>query len=162
MAAPTPQVRGAITAVLLQDGFQTLLASSLGLTISISEKSVQIGAIDGGDAIVTTTMLNVLYETKAPQCLQMWEDWVVIAAYDPHAYTLLQSMLNQPQTITAILPDDTSLTAYAYLKRVESAPLVKGTMPEVTMTWVITNFDPVHCVEAGPVLTLGAGSCSPC
>jgi len=162
MAAPTPQVRGAVTGVMLQDGFQTLLACSLGLTLAVSEKSVQIGAIDGGDPIVTTTMLNILYETKAAQCLQMWEDWVVIAAYDPHALTLLQSMINTPQTITVILPDDTSLTAYAYLKRNEFAPLVKGTMPEVTMTWVITNYDPVHCIEAGPVLTLGAGSCSPC
>lgn len=162
MAAPAANARGAVSGVRLDNGFGALIAFASNLTIEIYEKSVQLGAIEGGDPIMTDTHLNTVYITKSPQCLEEWEDVVVIAAYDPAVFSELQALLNDPENITLIYPDGTTLAFWGYLRRIESSPLVKGVQPEITLTIVVTNFDPVNCVEAGPVLLAGTGSCGAC
>ncbi len=162
MAAPTPTARGAVGGTRLDNGFQTLIVFSSNPTIEIYEKSVQPPSIDGGDPIMTDTMLNTVYITKTPQCLEEWGDIVVVAAYDPAARSEIQALINNPQSITVVYPDETTLTVWGYLRSEVPAALVKNTQPETTLTIVVTNYDPVLCVEAGPVLVAGTGSCMPC
>lgn len=162
MAAPTLNARGAVVGTRLDNGWQALLAIGTNLTIEIYEKQITPPAIDGGDPIMTDTMQNSVYVTKAPQCLQEWDDITVVCAYDPAVLSELQTLINFIDSYTIHYPDGTTLTLWAYLRRVESSPLQKGVQPELTLTIIITNWDPINCVEAGPVLVAGSGSCNPC
>lgn len=161
MAAPTIGVRVFPTAIRLDDGYQSLIAFSLDTDLAVYEKTVQPGALEGGDPIVTTTQLNVEYETKAPQRLKGIDDIVAVCGYDPAVASDLNDMINVPQTVTVLWPDGSAQAQFAYLRRAEFSALTKGTQPEVTLTVVVTNWDPVHCVEAGPVFQDGTGSCVP-
>ncbi len=162
MAAPPLTARGAVAGTRLDNGFGILLAFASNPTIEVYEKSVTPPAIDGGEPIDTTTNHNVASMSKAPQCLDEWGDVTVVAAYDPAVLPELQVMTNLPQGITVHYPDATSLSFWGYLRRTEHSALVKGQQPELTLTVVVTNWDPVNCVEAIPVLVAGTGSCAAC
>lgn len=159
MAAPTATARVLPTAIRLDDGFQSVVTFSENPSLAIYEKSVQPPAMDGGDPIQTSTMLNSAYETKKPQCLVGHDDGSVVAAYDPAVLSDIQDMINVEQAITYTYPDGSQYIHWGYIRRAEPSPLVKGEQPEITLTIVVTNWDPIHCVEAGPVFVDGTGSC---
>ncbi len=159
MAAPPVIVRIIPIAARLDDGFQSVIAFQRDPAIAVYEKTVQPPDMDGGDAIVTTTMLNCIYETMGPQRLIKFGDIVIVAAYATVAIPDLRAMINVPQAITIAYPDSAAWSFWAYLRKVESAALTKGTQPEMTLTITITNWDPVNCVEASPSFQYGTGSC---
>lgn len=159
MAAPPLTVRVQPGGIRLDNGYQSVVGFSLAPNLAIFEKSIQPPAMDGGDPIPTSTMMNTIYETKAPQCLVDFDDAVIVAAYDPDVLSDLFNMLNTPQASSFAYPDGSYYTVWGYIRRVEPSPLVKGEQPELTLTWVTTNWDPVNCVEAGPVFVDGTGSC---
>jgi hypothetical protein len=162
MAAPVPQTRVLPTAVRLDDGYQSVIVFDGYESLAIYEKSVQPPAMDGGDPIDTTTMLNTTVETKKPQCLVGFDDGTVVAAYDPGELDTLYALVNEEISITYAYPDGSAYCHWGSVRRVEPSPLVKGEQPEVTLTIVVTNWDPVNCVEAGPVFVDGTGSCANC
>lgn len=164
MAAPVIGTRVMPTGVRLDDGYQSLIIFSAFNALRIWEKTVQPGALEGGDPIVTTTMLNECCETKAPQRLKGVDDIVVVAAYDPAAASTFWDMVNVPDNITVAWPDGSAQAQWGYVRRFEFSPLTKGEQPEVTLTIVVTNWDPNECVEACPVWAEGTGSCfwEPC
>ncbi len=106
-------------------------------------------------------MLNLAYETKAPQRLIGFDDGVVVAAYDPHVFNTLETLVNLPDSITFAYPEGSAECYWGYLQHVSKTPLQKDQQPEMTLTIVITNWDPINCVEAGPVFVAGTGSCGP-
>lgn len=161
MAAPPTQSRLIPTAMRLDDGYQSLIAFASNPSLAIFEKTVQPGAFEGGDPVMTGTMLNQEYETKGPQRLKSIDDIVVVAAYDPTVAETLLDMINMPDAVSVLWPDGSLQAQWAYLRRAEFSPLTKGEQPEVTLTIVVTNWDPVNCVEAGPVWIDGTGSCGP-
>lgn len=162
MAAPPIGARVAPTGVMILNGHGAAVVFSQFPGLNIYEKSVQPFAVEGGDPIMTDTNLNAIYVTKAPQCLIEHDDSTIIANYDPGAAASLQLLVNNPQSITWLYPDGSAFAAWGYVRRVEYGPLVKNEPPEVTLTIVITNHDPVNCVEAGPVYFDGTGSCNAC
>lgn len=161
MAAPTVASRILPTAIRLDDGYQALIVFASIPDLPIFEKTVQPGAFEGGDPIMTSTMLNSVWETKAPQRLKSIDDIIVVAAYDPGEIDELNSLINLPDSVTVAWPDGSAQAQWAYLRRAEFSPLTKGEQPEVTLTIVVTNWDPIECVEAGPVFIDGTGSCGP-
>lgn len=161
MAAPTLTARVIPVAIRLDCGYQSVIAFSNAPSLDIFEKTVQPPELDGGDPIKTSTMLNVEYETQAPQRLKGFGDSVVVAAYDPTVFTLLESLINIPDSVTWAYPEGSAEVYWAYLRKVQKSPLQKDQQPEMTLTISITNWDPYHCVEAGPVYVVGTGSCGP-
>lgn len=165
MASPSFTSRVIPNAIRLDDGTIAYIAFASAPDLAIFEKSVQPGAYEGGDPIVTSTQLNDTYETKSPQRLKDIDDIVVVAAYDPGQLgdnpDGLLSLINLPDAITVRWPDRSAQAQWGYLRRAEFSAMVKGTQPEVTLTIVVTNWDPVNCVEAGPVFIDGTGSCAP-
>lgn len=162
MALPVIGSRTFPTGVRLDNGYQSLVVFSLDPALNIWEKSVQPPADDGGDPILTDTMLNQERVTKGPQCLISADDAVIVAAYDAGQYSDIVAMINVPQTITYLYPDGSAQAHFGWIRRAERSPLVKGEQPEVTLTIVQSDYDPVNCVESGPVFTDGTGSCTPC
>lgn len=160
-ASPVIAVRQMPVAIRLDDGYQSLIVWSSLPALRIMEKTVQPGAIEGGDPVMTSTMLNGDWETKSPQRLKGIDDIVVVAAYDPGANSTIASLINYPDNISTLWPDGSGQAVWGYLRRAEYSPLTKGEQPEVTLTIVVTNWDPIHCVEAGPIWAEGTGSCSP-
>lgn len=160
-ASPTITLRTLPNAIRLDDGYQSLIVFTSNSGLAIFEKTVQPGALEGGDPIMTSTMLNVDYETKAPQRLKGIDDIVVVAAYDPAAVSDINDLVNLPDSISVHWPEGSIQAQWGYLRRAEFSPLTKGEQPEVTLTIVVTNWDPVNCVEAGPIWVEGTGSCGP-
>lgn len=161
MAAPVATVRALPLAVRLDCGYQSVICFRSLPGLAIFEKTVQPPGFDGGDAIKTTTMLNEFYESKAPQRLVGHDDGVVVAAYDPHVMSALENLINVPDSITWGYPDGSGEVYWAYLQKVAKSALVKDQQPEMTLTIVVTNWDPVNCVEHGPIFIQGTGSCGP-
>lgn len=163
-AAPAFADRVMPNGVRLDDGYQSLIVFRNFAALRIWEKTVQPGALEGGDPIMTSTMLNECCETKAPQRLKGVDDIVVVAAYDAGAVETFWTMINVPDAITVIWPDGSRQAQWGYLRRAEFSPLTKGEQPEVTLTIVVTNWDPNECVEACPEWEDGTGSCTwtPC
>lgn len=160
MAAPIFATRALPLAVRLDCGYQSLVVWKSKENLAIFEKTVQPPSPNGGDAIRTSTMLNSTYETKAPQRLIGHDDAAVVAAYDPHVLSVLNStLLNVQDSISFIYPDGSAEVYWGYLQHAAKSPLQKDQQPEMTLTIVITNWDPVNCVEAGPVFVSGTGSC---
>ena len=159
MAAPVLAARAIPLAVRLDSGYQSLVVFRGYENLPIFEKTVQPPSPNGGDPINTTTMLNQFNETKAPQRLVGDDDSIVVAAYDPAVLATLRSIINVPDSISWIYPDGSAEVYWGYLQKAAKSPLQKDQQPEMTLTIVITNWDPVNCVEAGPVFVNGTGSC---
>lgn len=158
MAAPTAAARSAPAGIRIDDGFSTLIAFATIPTISFWEKTVTPPGIDGGDAIDTTTMHNVLWRSRASRALKTLTDSSLKAAYDPNLYNSILALINLETTITVHFPDGSTLAFFGFLQKFEPGDLAEGTQPECTITIVPTNIDPVNHVEAAPVLTSVAGT----
>lgn len=159
MAAPSTTTRVAPNGVKLDDGFSTTIAFALDPDIAFFEKSVQPPGIDGGDAIETTTMHNTAWRTMSSRQLKTLTEISTTVAYDPAVYTQILSLINQEGSITIEFPDGSTLDFYGYLKSFEPSELQEGEQPEASISIVPTNWDPVNCVEAAPVLTSATGTC---
>lgn len=158
MAAPTPHAIGTPAGIKLDNGFSTRIVFDHAPTASLWEKKVKPPGIDGGDAIETTTMRNVLYRTMAPRSLITLVPMTITAAYDPNMYNQLVAIINVRTTVTVFFPEGSTLAFYGFLQKVEPNDNSEGEQPEVTVTIVPTNFDHVNKVEAGPLLTSVAGT----
>lgn len=159
MAAPQLAVRAIPLAIRLDVGYQSLVVFNSIPNLAIFEKTVQPPSVNGGDPIQTSTMLNEFCETKAPQRLVGDDDGIVVAAYDPAVLSTLRQITNVPDSVTFAYPDGSAEVYWAYLKSAVKSPMQKDQQPEMTLTIVVTNWDPVNCVEACPVYVAGTGSC---
>lgn len=159
MAAPTTTARTTPDGFRLDNGHQTLITFAFAPGLDFWEKEVQPFGFDGGDAIDTTTMHNVIYRTKSPRNLLDLTEHTVVGAYDPCVYVDLLQMVNVIDSITITFPDTSTLTYWGYIRLVEVSPLVEGEQPEMTLTIVPTNYDACNCVEAGPVIDCN-GTCT--
>lgn len=160
MAAPVATTRGTPAGIMLKDGYKSLITFARLTTASFWEKTVQPVGIDGGEPIEQTTMHNSAWRTTAPRSLMTLTPFTVKAAYDPNFLNTsqVQSLINQPDTITQRFADGTTIAFYGYLQKFEPAEMSEGAQPEATLTIVPTNFDHVNKVEAGPVITSVSGT----
>ncbi len=159
MAVPVAIPRISPTGFRLDDGYQTLLSIASQSGLDIWEKEVTPPGMDGGDPIDTTTMHNADYRTMSPRQLITLTEHTVVAAYDPCVYEVLLALVNVTDNFTVTLPDNSTLSYWAFIRSVEFSPHVEGEQPEMTITIVPTNYDDCNCVEAGPVMDC-AGTCS--
>lgn len=159
MAAPAHTAITAPTGIKLPNGFKGILIFARLPTACFWVKGMKSGAIDGGEAILQSTMHNTLYHTKAPRALRMEGDTVLTCAYDAHFREQIRNTLvNQPGSITEYFPDNSYEDYYGYLQNAEFSEFKDGEFPEVTITVVKTNYDPVNRVEVGPVFTSVTGT----
>lgn len=158
MAAPAPTARGTPSGVMLDDGHPTKVTFSSAPTISLKEKTTKPPGYDGGDPIDTTTFFNTTFRTKAARALIDVTDGQFTCAYDPNVYTAIAQQINREQTITVTFSDGSTLAFFGYMKSFEPNDASEGEMPEATVTFVSTNFDPAGKVEAAPVMTQVAGT----
>jgi len=152
MAAPTPTARGTPDGIPLREGYQTLVTVAADPTIELWEKTVTPPGFEGGDPVDFSTMHNTQYFTKAPQTLIDVTDITFVAAYDPEILTILESLINVNTTITVTLPDGSTWAVYGYIKSFIPGEISRRNPPEATVTVVVTNWDPVNSVEAGPAV----------
>lgn len=158
MAAPVPATRLAPDGFMLRDGHVSKFTMSQDPEIELWETDVQPPGLDVGEPIDVSTQHNVNYRTFAAPGLVTLTPHTVVFGYDPAAYTTLLAMVGIDQTFTVLFPSLQTLAYYGYIQSAEFSPLVENEMPLVTLTIVPTNYDPVNCVEAGPVIT-GSGTC---
>lgn len=164
MAAPTPTARVTPTGIPLETGHSTLFTISLDTNISFWEKTPKPAGIDNGDKIPTTTHHNTTWRTFAPRPLLEMTDATIVAAYDPIVHDELVAIIGKRKlgstacVITEKYPDTSTLCYYGYVKSAEKSDNVEENQPELTVTIVVTNWDPINNVEASPVLTNVSGT----
>lgn len=158
MAAPVATARQAPDGFMLRDGHVSKFTMSSIPDVELWETDVQPPGLDVGEPIDISTQHNVAFRTMAPPSLVTLTPHTIVAGYDPIIYTFLLAVMGIEQTFTVTFPSGQTLAYYGYVQSVEFSPLVENEMPLATLTIVPTNFDPVNCVEAGPVLT-GSGTC---
>jgi hypothetical protein len=158
MAAPVPTPRGVPTGIKLREGFHIKHTFARNSTIELWEKAVKPPSMDGGDPVEQTTQHNVLYETMAPRTLIKNGPVTFKCAYDPNVYVTALAILNTEDTCTETYPDGSTLAYFGYLQKFEPDEVEIGKQPEATVTVIVTNWDYVNKVEAGPVMTSVSGT----
>lgn len=158
MAAPTPMARGVPAGKFLENGFSSLITIASSPTISFWEKTVQPPGWDGGDAIETTTMHNVVVRTMAPRTLKTLTPVTSKVAYDPVVNNDLKNHINRRTTITIEYSDGSTLAFHGFLQKFDPDELSEGEQPTGTVTIVPTNQDPTTGEETLPVLTNVTGT----
>jgi hypothetical protein len=158
MTAPSAISRTEPTGIKLSDGYQTTIAMNNLPAIAFWEKTVGFPAIDGGDGVDQTTMFNEAWMTQLPSTLKKGEPFDVLAAYDPRVATEVEAQCNINQNITITLPDGSTYSFYGWLKTFSPADLVRGTQPETTITFEVSNVDPITQGEEAPVMVEVAGT----
>lgn len=165
MAAPTPTVRQTPTGYRMDEGFHSKLTFSLRPALKMWEIEVQPMAVEGGEAIDTTTQLNAVWKTKAPRTLKESGPISMTVTYDPDEVPSLYGMINvarlsggAAQILTILHPDSSTDAAYCFIKNFKPSKYKEGDKPTAEIEVVITNWDPVNGVEAGPVHTPSSGT----
>lgn len=137
----------------LDDGHPTKIAFAADPDVSFWEKSVTAPGVDGGDAIDTTTMHNVVMRTMASRALKTLTSLELTVAYDPQVYDQIIALTNVEGLITVHFPDSSTLDFYGFLQNFEPDELVEGEQPEATVTITPTNVNPSDGSEALPNYT---------
>ena len=157
MAAPVPTARGTPAGTRIDDGFRTLITFALNPTINFWEKEVMPPGYDGGDPVSTSTMHNLTFRTMNPRKLVTMSECTVLVAYDPFLFSQsgnnLFGLLNRKTTVTVTFPDGTTLAFFGYLQKAKPNACKEGDQPDMEITIIVTNQDPVSGVETGPTLT---------
>ncbi len=157
--APTPTARGTPAGIDLKEGFPIKLTLSLLPTAGFREISVKGSGRDGGDEIEITTQHNVTSETYYPRVLKKNDKVTAECAFDPNIISTLESIINNPNNVTTeSLPDGSTYCYWSFLQKVERGEMKKSERPTVTITIVVTNYDPVAHVQAEPVYTDVSGT----
>lgn len=155
MAAPPVTVRVVPGAgsYKIPDGFKSEITFASSPGAYFWEIDPKPPAIDGGEAIDTTTQLNVAWRTMAPQSLKKLDSIPIKVAYDPDIINPLLTVLinNRFDSVTIRFPTNDMQAFWGYMQKWDPEPLEIGKMPMATMTVVPTNFDVANQVEAGPI-----------
>lgn len=150
MAAPSTTARQNPPGIKLPDGFSSKIAFSRDPDLDVWERTVKPSGTDGGEPIDVTTMHNTTWRTKRPRSLKDKSNITVEAGVDPSAFDQLDELVNEEGSITQIFPDGGTESVWGFLKSWEPSNFTEGEMPTVTLEIVVTNWDPVNRVEAGP------------
>lgn len=158
MAAPVATARGTPAGIYLKNGYSTKITFAANPTIEFWEKTVKPSAQMGPPMIDISTMHNVTKVTKYPGALV--EDGSITgkAAYDPAVKSSIDLILNVPTTITITYPDGTAEANFGALNKVEYDELQRNTLPELSYTIEMMNYDYVNKVEAGRTIVSVPGT----
>jgi hypothetical protein len=137
------------------DGFPTKITINSAPTAAFWEVTVTPPALDGMDAIDTTTMHSVTWRNKAPRALITMGDVKCTALYNASVYTNILALINKRDTITVSFPDGSTLAAYGFLRQFEPQEMSEGTTGKANIVFSITNEDPASGLTAPPVYTPG-------
>jgi hypothetical protein len=157
MAAPAATVRQSPTGIKLDDGFATLVTIKRFPAINLWEKTVTPPGLDGGDAVDTTTMHNLILRTKSPRLLRDMTEGSMTVAYDPGVLADCISAINVNDEITVRFPDGTTWAFWGYLRTFEPQEISEGEQPTANCSFMPTNQDNLG-VERDPVVVSVTGT----
>ena len=158
MADPSYTIRSAPVGIIVEDGQTALVAFERDPDLSIWETSSQPPGIDNGEEINITSHHNQSWRTFAPRVLKTLTPFTIGFMYDPAAVQQIRDLCGKRGSISFYWPDGSKMAFYGYLKNATFDPLVDGEPAKGQMVIVPTNYDPVNRVEAGPVMSLVAGT----
>lgn len=158
MGVPAFTTRVTPVGIKLGDGHSTKIAFAADPDVSFWEKQVQPPGMDGGDAIDTTTMYNVLVRTSSSRALITMTEMSCTAAYDPRVYDQILALINVEGAVTVLFPDGSMVAFFGYLKNFEPQQHQEGAQPEANITVVPTNTDPSDGSEAVPNYKTASGT----
>ncbi len=141
------------------DGYSTLINFQIDPDIEFFEKSVTPIGLDGGDPVLTSTMHNLVYQTKVSRALIDITDASVVVAYDPLVLDSIIALLNIEGSITFLFQNNNvndeppKWSIFGYLKSFVPSEVSEGAQPEATIVIVATNTDPSDGSESAPIRT---------
>jgi len=126
-------------AATLKEGLGTTITfAGHTFTLTIDPSSITPPGLDGGDAIDSTSLSNVLYRTKEPKSLIDVTDGGLTVFYDPAAWDDIVSAMNDNVLITVTFSNSDTLAFYGYIKTFEPGESVEGEAPSAEMVVVAT------------------------
>lgn len=158
MAAPVADTRQTPTGIEMCDGYQALVTLENEPDIELWEREITPPGGDTGGPIERHTHQNTRYRTKCAKSLLTMTDMTVVAGYDPGVITKLIAQAGVNQVITVRYYDGSTYAFYGFIDKWSFSSLSEGTKPEVTLTIVESDYDPVNKVEAGPTIVSVAGT----
>lgn len=160
MAAPSVTALANPAGIALENGYRTAMAFDRLPTFSVFEKQVTPPEVDGGEPIDTTTMRRTKWRTHAPSALLSLKPFTYKGAYDPNMYNqVINTLINQPGSITIWFPDNSTVSFFGYLQKATPETHENDSkQPEITITVVPTNWDPINKVEAAPAIASVSGT----
>lgn len=123
----------------LLDGFPTKIAFAADPDVSFWEKTVTPPGRDGGDAIDTTDMFNILYRTKAARSLVDITNGSSTVAYDPAVGAQIDALVNVTGWITIHYPDGSTEDFVGFLKSFIPNEIQEGEQPTAQIEIIVSN-----------------------
>lgn len=158
MAAPVVTARVLPTGYKLPEGFKAAVAYSLRPGINIWETEVGPAGL-GVPEIDTSTQLSTTWRTKWISALKESKPVAGTAGYDPDAMDDLVFLCGaQSGSFTVHAPQNTKYIYWGAMNDITFQTWKAGQFPLLSYSNVVTNWDPVNRVEAGPVTTQAAGT----
>lgn len=165
MAAPTntPVTSNVPAGIPLKEGaLKCVVVFNRLPTFSVWALTVKPGGFDNGTPIRTSTQLNTSFHTKRGQELNDSMETTLTGTYDPNAIASAQVQVllgrKGEGSISQYWPDGSGKDFYGYVGKIDFGVLEIGKLPEITLTVVETDWDPVNNLEVGPVYTNVSGT----
>lgn len=158
MAAPTVTARTLPTGYKLPEGFKAAIAYSLRAGLNIWETEVGPAGVQT-PVIDTSTQLSTTWRTKWLSALKEAKDVSGVAGYDPDEMDNIIFLCGaQSGSFTVHAPQNTKYAYWGAMHDLTFQPWRAGQFPLLNFSNVVTNYDTVNRVEAGPTTTFAAGT----
>jgi len=133
----------------LTDGYPTII--SLGGITKLYMKAATPPGVDGGGAIDTTLMANVMWRTSSAKGLSSVSPVSATVAYDPACYDEIIAVVNVNKLITVTFPDTHTLQFYGWLNKFTPGECAEGEQPTAEIEIIASNIHSSTGVETAPV-----------
>lgn len=158
MASPSVTARTLPTGYKLPEGFKAAIAYSLRPGVNMWETEVNPAGVQVAE-INTSTQLNITWMTKWISALKESKPVAGQAGYDPDAMDDLIFLCGaQSGSFTVHAPQNTKYAYWGAMNDITFQAWRAGQFPLLNYSNVVTNWDPVNKVEAGPSTTVAAGT----
>jgi hypothetical protein len=165
MAAPTPVTLSSVVpaGAALTEGFSHRIGFARRPTVGMWFKKSKPMGFDNGGGIDTTTQERAVGDlhTKAAPALLEATDLTGSVAYDPDDIQYIRTTLmgrGNEGAVTYFYSNGSTVTFFGYIDKFDPQDTAEKEQPMANITVVVTNWDPVNRVYAGPVYSAAVGT----
>lgn len=157
MAAPGVVTPGTPLGAKMPEGFRCKLSFGRLTTFAFWARELTPAPVNNGNALDVTTFYNTLFKTKRPQVLYEVGDIQAVGLWDADIFKDAQykALLGLESNISILFPQGSTFSVFGYLQSITPSRMTHGEVPMTTINVVVTNWDYVNHVEAGPAYADG-------
>ena len=122
-------------AIMLKDGFRTIITLANIPTVKLYEKEVTPPPVSGGGPIDITNMRSLSWRTAAPKQLKTFGQVSATCAYATEAFEQIVAQVQVNQPITVTFPDDSTIEFWGWIDSFTPSQHKEGDQPTASLVF---------------------------